>query len=220
MEPGPDRYLQQARTGDPEAFTALVRECDAGMRALVFSLVRDRWLMDDVLQQAYEKAFRRISSFRGESSFSTWLHRICWTTAVDMLRAEGRRAHLPMDDASLGGLADPDPATGAIARLTWQQAWNRLPDDQCAALALVIGEGLNYQDAATVCGTTPGTIASRVSRGRARLKALLSDHHPTAPDRVVPLFGATGQPSAPPTTPLTSRPDTPGDGPNTMESLA
>lgn len=171
--------LELARDGDVDAFAALIRECDAGMRAMVFSVVRDRWLMDDVLQLAYEKAFRRIGSFRGDSSFRTWLHRVCWTTAVDVLRAEGRRRHVPLDEAELHPSPDPGPDKGTVSRLTWDEAWSQLSEDQRGALVLVVGEGLSYEEAAAVFGTRPGTVASRVSRARLRLAQLLEEDGPS-----------------------------------------
>ncbi|HEY6798232.1 MAG TPA: RNA polymerase sigma factor [Kineosporiaceae bacterium] len=216
MEPGPQALLEQARAGNPEAFTALIQECDAGMRAVVYSLVRDQWLMDDILQQAYEKAFLRIGTFRGESSFRTWLHRICWTTAIDMVRAEGRLAHLPFEDDVVGGLEGPDPVSRTIARLTWDEAWGRLPAEQRAAVALVVGEGLNYVEAATVCGTTAGTIASRLSRARARLKVLLAEPRQ---DRVGNVSAIRPEPASPAST-LITRAGIPGEGPTPRESLA
>lgn len=165
------------RPGDVEAFTALVRRHDDDLRALVWSVVRDRWLMDDVLQAAYEKAFRGLSSFRGDSSVRTWLHRICYTTAIDALRHEARRRHEVLEAAE----ADPtvvlavlDVAEGASRRIDLARAWATLPPDQRAALTLVAVHGMTYDEAADVCGTRAGTVASRVSRARGRLRELLA----------------------------------------------
>jgi RNA polymerase sigma-70 factor (ECF subfamily) len=173
-----DGRLDLARDGDPEAFGALIRECDGAMRALVYSVVRDPWLMDDVLQLAYEKAFRRVSGFRGDSSFSTWLHRICWTTAVDALRAEERRQQVPIDQVEQRACPQPGPANRAVSRLTWEQAWGLLGTEHRSALVLVIGQGLSYHEAAKVFGVRPGTVASRVSRARIRLWQLLGEGDP------------------------------------------
>lgn len=169
------------RPGDVEAFTALVRRHDDDLRALVWSVVRDRWLMDDVLQAAYEKAFRGLGSFRGGSSVRTWLHRICYTTAIDALRHESRRRHRVLDDGAPGSVpAIVDVAEGASRRVDLARAWAELPADQRAALTLVAVHGMTYEEAAEVCGTRAGTIASRMSRGRARLRELLvADPKPT-----------------------------------------
>jgi RNA polymerase sigma-70 factor (ECF subfamily) len=161
------------RPGDVEGFAALVRSHDDDLRALVWSVVRDRWLMDDVLQAAYEKAFRGLGSFRGDSSVRTWLHRICYTTAIDALRHERRRRHESLDEpGALPGRGDP--ADGAVSRVDLARAWDALPADQRAALTLVAVHRMTYDEAAQVCRTRAGTVASRVSRARARLRELLA----------------------------------------------
>lgn len=165
------------RPDDVEAFTALVRHHDDDLRALVWSVVRDRWLMDDVLQAAYEKAFRGLASFRGDSSVRTWLHRICYTTAIDALRHEGRRRHEVLEAVDPGDpvvVAALDVADRASRRVDLVRAWATLPPDQRAALTLVAVHGMTYDEAAEVCGTRAGTVASRVSRARARLRELLA----------------------------------------------
>jgi len=175
-----DERLPRARGGDVRAFTSLLREHDAAMRALVWSVVRDAWLMDDVLQTAYEKAWRNLETFRGEASFRTWLHRICYTTAVDALRQEARRRHDRLADHEDRAAATSGPATTTIRRLEWDRAWSGLSPDQRAAVVLVVVEGLSYEEAARVCGSRPGTIASRVGRARERLRAVLGeDARPT-----------------------------------------
>ncbi|MFN8075646.1 MAG: RNA polymerase sigma factor [Kineosporiaceae bacterium] len=174
--PATDGLLDAARAGDVRAFTTLLKAHDAAMRALVWSMVRDSWLMDDVLQQAYERAWKALPGFRGEAAFGTWLHRICWTTAVDALRAEGRRRTVGWPDPGPDDPAatDPGPEARVVQALTFDAAWRALPADQRTALTLVAGEGLPYAEAARICDTTEGTIAARVSRGRAKLRTLLA----------------------------------------------
>eukprot|EP01041_Mallomonas_annulata_P033477 gene33477-56107_t len=70
-------------------FEELLRDNDRRLRALAYRIVGSD--VDDVLQQAYLKAFLQRSTFRGDSSVATWLHRIVYTTALDHLRATGRR---------------------------------------------------------------------------------------------------------------------------------
>lgn len=174
--PPTDGLLDAARAGDVRAFTALLQAHDGAMRALVWSMVRDSWLMDDVLQQAYERAWKALPGFRGDAAFSTWLHRICWTTAVDALRAESRRRTVGWPEPGPDDPAAPEPGPEAqvVQSMTFDAAWRALPPDQRTALTLVVGEGLPYAEAARICSTTEGTIAARVSRGRAKLRTLLS----------------------------------------------
>ncbi len=182
---GSDLRLQRARQGDHHAFTALLREHDDAMRALVWSMTRDAWLMDDILQVAYEKAYRNLVKFRGDASFKTWLHRICWTTAIDTLKVQQRHSASPIgEDVERMPVQTAGPEERSVDRLSFEQAWKALVPDQRSALALVLLEGYSYDQAAAICGTRPGTIAARVSRGRTRLAELLgSVDNPRATDR-------------------------------------
>lgn len=190
-----DARLDLARSGDVAAFTSLLREHDDAMRAVVWSVVQDRWLMDDVLQVAYEKAYVALGGFRGESSFKTWLHRICWTTAIDTLRAEGRRRWSPIgEEAEATPSAVHGPEQRTVDKLSITEAFAALGDDQRTAIVLVLLDGLTYEEAGRVCGAPAGTVAARVSRGRARLAEMLGDDAP--PDRPRPVRSAPVGPQA------------------------
>lgn len=175
-EPTEADLVGRARTGDVEAFEVLVRSHDDRMRALAFGMLGSRAAMDDALQDAYVKAFRALPSFRGESRFSTWLHRIVATTCVDHLRRRQRRREDVLTDEPepIGGhIGDPSGDTVA-RRLDLRRALDRLDADQRAALLLVDGEGLSYEEAGTVLGIPAGTVSSRLSRARAELRRALT----------------------------------------------
>lgn len=150
-------------------FEALLRSHDSSVRPVAYRIVGGD--VDDVLQQAYMKAFRRWSGFRGESSFGTWLHRIVYTTSLDHLRAARRRQLLHLRLAS-DHRSDATPAR--VEHLDLERALAKLPVDQRVALLLVDGQGFGYDDAATVLKVAPGTIASRLNRARAAMRTELS----------------------------------------------
>jgi RNA polymerase sigma-70 factor (ECF subfamily) len=168
--------LGRARAGDARAFTEVVRHYDDRLRALAFRLLGDRAGMDDALQEAYVKAFRALPAFREDAALGTWLYRITYRACVDHQRREGR--HRP-DDASgpepAATGASADPAGTAATRTDLARALAALPVDQRAAVLLVDAEGLDYDAAAAVLGVAPGTIASRLSRARAALRATLAE---------------------------------------------
>lgn len=167
--------LDDARAGDVDAFERLVRRYDQRMRALAFRMLGSRAAMDDALQDAYVKAFRSIAGFRGEARFSTWLHRIVATTCIDHVRREQRRAEDELSDEPVpvaGGLADGS-ADVAVRRLDLRRALDYLDPDHRAALLLVDGEGLSYDEAGTVLGVPAGTVSSRLSRARRIMRELL-----------------------------------------------
>lgn len=141
--------------------------------------------MDDALQDAYVRAFRGIADFRGDARFSTWMYRIVTTTCIDHLRRATRRPEDPIVDderttpAGQGG--EPDPAGDTVTRrVDLRRALDRLSPDHRAALLLVDGEGLSYDDAGDVLGIAPGTVSSRISRARREMRSLL---RPSRPDR-------------------------------------
>ncbi len=159
------------RPDDARRFGALLREHDDRMRALAHGMVGSAAAMDDVLQDAYLRAWRARDRFRGDAAFSTWLHRIVVNTCIDHLR--GRRPAVALE---LIDPADPDP--GAAERVPDRDALTRalagLPPDQRAAVLLVDGDGRSYAEAAGILDVAEGTVASRVHRGRAELRRLLT----------------------------------------------
>jgi len=126
----------------------------------------------DALQDAMISAFRRASSFRGDSAVTTRLHRIVVNACLDRMR---RRAVRPVtsagDEEALDAqLAhDPDPARASDTRLDVNAALRILPVPQRAALVVVDMLGYSVDDAAAILETSPGTIKSRCARARARL---------------------------------------------------
>jgi RNA polymerase sigma-70 factor (ECF subfamily) len=153
---------------DDDEFAALVAEHDRDLRRLAFRLLGDRHAMDDALQDAYVKAFRALSRFRGGSSPRTWLYRIVYNACVDHLRRQRKYAQL--DQAAV---ATPDP-DDAVAGRALASALAALPVDQRVAVLLVDVQGLAYPEAAAVLDVRVGTIASRLSRGRETLRAALA----------------------------------------------
>jgi RNA polymerase sigma-70 factor, ECF subfamily len=164
-----------ARGGDVGAFTALVERHDPALRRLAYRLLGDRARMDDALQEAYLKAFRGLRGFRGDSTFSTWLHRIVYNACLDELRGGARVRLVPLEAAS--GRSDPsrDPAETAAERRDLAAALASLPPEMRAAVLLVDAEGLDYAGAGEVLGIPVGTVASRLSRARALLRTALGE---------------------------------------------
>ncbi|HYX88112.1 MAG TPA: sigma-70 family RNA polymerase sigma factor [Gaiellaceae bacterium] len=158
--------------GDAERFAHLVAEQDRPLRALAFRLLGDREAMDDVLQEAYAKAFRALPRFRGEATAGTWLYRIVYNACLDQLRRERRPAELPLETAAPASA--PDPVESAARREALAAALAALVPDQRAAVLLVDAEGFDYPAAARVLGVRVGTLASRLSRARASLRRALA----------------------------------------------
>jgi RNA polymerase sigma-70 factor (ECF subfamily) len=155
---------------DVDAFVALLREYDLQHRRLTFRLLGDRDRMDDVLQEAYARAFRALPRFRGSAAIGTWLYRIVYNTCLDELRRSGARKEVSLDE-----WRERVPIRGERVeeRLDLEAALAALPVELRAVVLLVDADELSYDEAAEVLGIPPGTVASRLSRARDALKGAL-----------------------------------------------
>lgn len=154
---------------DADAFISVVREYDLQHRRLAFRLLGDRDRTDDVLQDAYSKAFRALPGFRGGAAIGTWLYRIVYNACLDELRRSGARKEVPLEEWKQGtGAPDVDQ------RLDLETALTALPVELRAVVLLVDADELSYEEAAEVLGIPAGTVASRLSRAREALKGALA----------------------------------------------
>ena len=159
---------RRVRRLDADAFVELVQRHDLAHRRLAFRLLGDSGRMDDVLQEAYARAFRALPRFRGDSSLETWLYRIVYNACVDDLRR--RREHETLDEWDDRLAAN---RTDIEERLDLAAALASLPPELRAVVLLIDAEGLGYAEAADVLGVPPGTVASRLSRARSHLQSVL-----------------------------------------------
>jgi RNA polymerase sigma-70 factor, ECF subfamily len=180
------RAVAAVKSGDRDAFTALVRHYDPRLRALAFHMLGDRHATDDVLQDVYLKAFRGLGGFDERAALGTWLCRIAYTTCLDELR---RRRVVPVDDIEtvIHSQRAPDgvgahAADALIASESVAGALRLLPLVQRATVVLVAVAGLEYHEAADVLGVPPGTVASRMAGARRILRAALQREHGDASD--------------------------------------
>ena len=185
--------VERAKSGDTDAFSEIV-SCyerfvyNTACRVLTASgmSVSDA---DDIAQDALIKAWRSLSSFRGDCSFSTWLFRVTVNTARDVIRSNARRPVIsltrPADDEEEPEIwdvpvtsGDAIPEEAAERRETIEavrRAVESLPDDQRQAIVLRDIHYLPYSEIAEILGTEVGTVKSRISRGRANLKKILKN---------------------------------------------
>jgi len=160
--------------GDPEAFGELFRRHQERLWAVAVRTLADPEDAADALQEAMISAFRRASSFRGESAVTTWLHRIVVNACLDRMRRRAARPEIAGGDERLldvlaAGAGGGDPAGGTALSLDVMAALRQLPRDQQVALVLVDMLEYGVADAAAILGVAEGTVKSRCARGRARL---------------------------------------------------
>jgi RNA polymerase sigma-70 factor (ECF subfamily) len=167
--------IDGAKCGDQAAFALLIKHYDPGLRSLAYRLLGDPDRMDDALQEAYVKAFRSLSSFRGQSRLGTWLYRIVYNACLDELKRGRRFRHHPLDYG--GDRPDPraDIAETVVRRSRLAQALSELAPEDRAAVLLVDAQGFDYRSAGEVLGVPSGTVASRLNRARAALRRALGE---------------------------------------------
>jgi RNA polymerase sigma-70 factor (ECF subfamily) len=176
------RLIQMSRQGDMEAFNDLVRLYEGRVYNLCYRILGDPDSAADAAQDAFISSYRNLPRFRG-GSFRSWLLRIATNTCYDMLRARKRRPTASLDATIADeqhGFDPPDPAESpddvALRHelgAAIQQGLALLPDEQRIVLVLSDIQGLPYGEIAEIVGANLGTIKSRLSRGRARLRDIL-----------------------------------------------
>jgi RNA polymerase sigma-70 factor (ECF subfamily) len=160
--------------GDDEAFVSVMRHYDRRLRIVAYHVVGNRQLMDDVLQEVTLRAYRSLSRFRGDSSLGTWLCRITYRASCDAVARADRLYPLPPDGLPEPRDCEPDPAETLAIRAALADAFAALPPEQRLAVLLVDREGYDYATTAEILDVPPGTLASRLSAARAKLRGCLS----------------------------------------------
>jgi RNA polymerase sigma-70 factor (ECF subfamily) len=174
-----------ARAGDREAFRAIMQRCNQRLFRIARAVVRDDAEAEDVLQEAYTRAFAAITGFRGEAGVATWLTRIVLNEAHGRLRA--RRPTVELEEVETAqasaqvlsfpgriGPEDPeaDAARAQIRRLL-EHAVDDLPEPFRLVFILREVEELSVEETAAHLGIRPETVKTRLHRARRRLREAL-----------------------------------------------
>ena len=167
LEKAVDRVL----SGDRSAFQQIVDATSQKLVRLGARIMGNQADAEDVVQEAYVKAYRALTAgeFDRRSSTNTWLYRIVVNGAIDAKRSRKRRGEASDEQVDLGW----DGAAFAEARLALSELddWLRaLPTDQRAALVLQSMEGLNNTEIAKIMGVSEGAVEQRLVRARAALR--------------------------------------------------
>ena len=186
-----DQLVEEALGGNALSFQLLVERYQERIFALSRHYTKSAVEVEDIAQDTFLKAFRRLDSFQRQSSFSTWLYRIAVNTALDFLKRSGRSPVQAVEDPELAAapvrgqagsgvtITSPDVnlRREELARIT-QEVLAELPEIFRTVLVLREFEELSYQEMAEVLGISIGTVESRLFRARARFKEALVRLHP------------------------------------------
>jgi RNA polymerase sigma-70 factor (ECF subfamily) len=169
--------VARCRAGELGAFEELYKAHAGRLYSLACRMLGNATDAEDLLQEIFLSAHRKLESFRGEAALGTWLYRLAMNQILDHVRSRAARAGLLTD-----GLDDtsvlPDAighrlADRAIDRIDLERALRELPDGCRAAFVLHDVEGLEHKEIAEVLGIAEGTSKSQVHKARLRLRKLL-----------------------------------------------
>ncbi len=168
--------VQRARAGDEAALGMLARRHHAAAYRVALSVTRRDDLAQDVVQDAFLKAFRALGGFRADASFRTWLLTITANEAKGVLRRAGRRKETALEDAGPVVSDESDPAEAAMMAQEASRArkmLERLPEKQRLSVALRIEEGLSFKEIGEVIGSSEGAARVNYFHGIRRLRELM-----------------------------------------------
>jgi RNA polymerase sigma-70 factor (ECF subfamily) len=176
--------IRLAQHGDPSAFERLYRMHSRRVYSLCLRMVGNTAEAEDLTQEAFLQLFRKISSFRGESAFSTWLHRL----SVNVVLMKLRKKRMP--ETSLEEATEPDEEsggprrdfgtadlqlTGSVDRVHLQRAVEQLPPGYKAIFVLHDVQGYEHNEIAGIMGCSIGNSKSQLHKARMRLRELLHE---------------------------------------------
>lgn len=171
------QWVIAARRGNQEAFACLVRAYEKRVFALANRMCGNPEDAAEAAQEAFLAAWRGLPAFRGEAEFSTWLYRLTSNACVDLLRREGRHRAASLDDGAMdlpdGGPSPQEAAEQRELRRQIEAGLAALPIEYRQVLILREIHQLRYEEIASVLKLDPGTVKSRISRGRKRLRGIL-----------------------------------------------
>jgi RNA polymerase sigma-70 factor (ECF subfamily) len=168
-----DVLVRRVVDGDQGAFTELVRRHEGRVFAVAMRMLGREEDALDAAQDAFLTVYRKAEQFRGESAFTTWLHRITVNACYDILRKKARQPLLRAvgDDEREAEPGPPveDHAAAVAGDIDVERALQEIPDDFRAVLILADVHDLPYEEIATILEIPTGTVKSRLHRGRAAL---------------------------------------------------
>lgn len=182
-----DRLISLLVEGQEEAFSILIKRYQGRLLSIAYGITLDREESQEIVQEVFLKVFQKISTFKRQSSLSTWLHRITVNQCLNWRRKWKRRArwqHQSIDDDEAfhaPELASEENGPETLFRKTeFQKAFKEklrsLPEDARAVFTLKEIEGLSYEEIARIMKIKKGTVSSRLFYARKKIKESLSEY--------------------------------------------
>jgi RNA polymerase sigma-70 factor (ECF subfamily) len=167
--PSQTALVSSAQAGDVEAFESLYRQHVGKVYGLCLRMLREPGAAEELTQEVFVKAWRKLGSFRGESAFSTWLYRLAANAVLAHLRALGRwEQRFVADESSAPERAEPAPAPERAIDL--ERAVGALPPAARLVFLLSQAEGYRHAEIAELLGIAEGTSKAHLHHARKQLR--------------------------------------------------
>lgn len=180
--------VKKARQGDLEAYDDLVRRYQERIYATVYHMTSNHEDANDLAQEAFIKAFHALKSFKGGSSFYTWVYRIAVNKTINFLKQRKNKAQMSLDDLDFHAEHDPDlvalisdktprrEVNLAELQEKLNDAMQKLSEPHRLVVTLHDVQGLSHEEIAKIMDCNIGTVRSRLFYARQQLQAYLSDY--------------------------------------------
>ena len=180
--------VRRARQGDLAAYDDLVRRYQERIYATIYHMTSNHEDANDLAQETFIKAFQALKSFKGGSSFYTWIYRIAVNKTINFLKQRKNRSHMSLNDLDFNAEHDPDfvalvsdktprrEANLAELQEKLNEAMQKLSEPHRLVVALHDVQGLAHDEIAEIMECNIGTVRSRLFYARQQLQAYLSDY--------------------------------------------
>jgi len=178
----------RARRGDLEAYDELIRRYQERIYATIYHMTSNHEDANDLAQEAFIKAFQALKSFKGGSSFYTWVYRIAVNKTINFLKQRKNKAQMSLDDIDFNAEHDPD-LVALISEKTPRReinlaelqeklntAMQKLSEPHRLVVTLHDVQGLSHEEVAKIMDCNIGTVRSRLFYARQQMQAYLSDY--------------------------------------------
>ena len=180
--------VRKAQGGDLDAYNELVRRYQERIYGTLYHMTSNHEDANDLTQDAFVKAWQALPSFKGDSSFFTWLYRIAVNKTLNFLKQRGKRYHLSLNDMDVNAGNDPDlvalvsdhtPQRNANLNELQEKlnaAMQKLSETHRTVVVLHDIQGMSHEEIGKIIGCNTGTVRSRLFYARQQLQAYLSDY--------------------------------------------
>ncbi|MEY4166352.1 MAG: hypothetical protein RIR52_176 [Acidobacteriota bacterium] len=173
---------QASAAGDMVAFEVLYERHQRRVYSLCLRMVANATEAEDLSQEVFVQLFRKVGSFRGESAFTTWLHRLTVNHVLMHFRKKGVRLEKTTEEGEISEMQDVIQAVTEkprfIDRIALDKAISELPPGYRTVFVLHDVEGFEHEEVATMLGVSVGTSKSQLHKARMRLRDLINKGKP------------------------------------------